>query len=77
MLHLVEVMKFLGVNARGKIQTDSSACVGMASRKGVGRVRHLEARALWLQGVIDSECIGMKKIPGEKNLGDVGTKNFE
>ena len=77
LLHLIEVMKFLGVNARGKIQTDSSACFGMASRKGVGRVRHLETRAFWLQDVIDSERVGVKKIPGETNLGDIGTKNLE
>ena len=60
LLHLIEVMKFFGVDARGRLQTDSSACIGMASRKGVGRVRHLETRALWLQDVIDSECIGIK-----------------
>ncbi len=49
----------------------------MASRKGVGRVRHLETRALWLQDVIDAERISMKKFLGEENLGDIGTKNLE
>ena len=77
LLHLIEVMKFFGVDARGRLQTDSSACIGMASRKGVGRVRHLETRALWLQDVIDSERISIKKVPGEENLGDIGTKNLE
>ena len=33
--------------------------------------------ALWLQDVIDSERISIKKVPGEENLGDIGTKNLE
>ncbi len=34
LLHICEVMKFFGVKARGRTHTDSSACIGMASRRG-------------------------------------------
>ena len=53
LLHIIEIMKFFDVPVRiGRIKTDSSACIGMASRLGVGRVRHIETRVLWLQEVI-------------------------
>ena len=76
LLHVIEVMKFLGVNARGRIQTDSSACTGMASMNGVGRVRHLETRALWLQDVIDSDLIGIpyRVVVSEKSLKSGGVE---
>ena len=31
------------------LETDSSAAKGIASRKGVGKVKHLETRTLWVQ----------------------------
>ena len=43
------LMEDLGVEVEVQVNTDSSAAKSMASRKGVGRVRHIEARELWVQ----------------------------
>ena len=42
-------------------ETDASAGRAMATRRGVGRVRHLDARLLWLQqlcaeGVVEARA---------------------
>ena len=77
LLHVCEVMRFFGIEAKGQIFTDSSACIGMASRRGVGRVRHLETRALWLQEIVEGQRLTIVKIPGADNISDIGTKALE
>ena len=40
------------ITALGKVpelHTDSSAAKGMANRKGLGKVRHIEVSQLWVQ----------------------------
>ena len=39
----------MGVDTDIEINTDASAAKGIASRKGVGRVRHIEVHQLWVQ----------------------------
>ncbi len=63
-------MELFGVNVEGRIRTDST-------RRGVGRARHLETRALWLRDVIDDARLGMEKVPGETNVSYIGTKARE
>ena len=36
-----ELIRDLGVNLRTKVNTDASAAIGIASRKGLGKVRHI------------------------------------
>ncbi len=56
------------------INLDASAAKGIASRKGVGKVRHLEVSQLWLQDKVASGEIWLKKIKTEDNLADALTK---
>ncbi len=39
----------LGVKRGIKLKTDASAAKGIASRRGLGKVRHIEVSQLWLQ----------------------------
>ena len=39
----------LGARPRIAVFTDASAVMGMTQRTGVGRVRHLDTRLLWIQ----------------------------
>ena len=39
----------LGVEVEVQANTDSSAAKSIASRRGAGRVRHVEVRELWVQ----------------------------
>ena len=77
-LHIAEDMRFTGVDmATPAVRSDSTACFGMASRRGVGRVRHLETRALWLQDMVNEKRIVLEKCSTEDNVADIGTKALE
>ena len=48
-------MSDLGINVRIQIKSDASAAIGIASRRGLGKIRHLEVSQLWLQQRVASE----------------------
>ena len=54
--------------------TDASAGRAMATRRGKGRVRHLDARLLWLQQLCAEGVVKVRSRPGEHNEADLGTK---
>ena len=45
-----------------------------ASRSGVGRVRHLQVRYLWVQDAFSKKRLVMKKVAGKTNPAHVLTK---
>ena len=57
-----------------EMATDSSAAKGIAHRKGVGNVKHLETRTLWVQDQIARGRIKLSKIDGNFNPADLMTK---
>ena len=57
-----------------KLGTDSSAAKSFVNRRGLGRMRHLEIRDLWLQREVSKGLLEVSKIPGEKNPADLMTK---
>ena len=71
------VLKDLGSTVRICVMTDSSAAKGMASRKGLGKVRHVEVNQLWVQQKVGSGEIELKKVEGVNNLADALTKYVE
>ena len=64
----------LGVHLKVRIWIDSSAAKSMASRVGLGRVRHLEVRCLWVQETVKRGRIELGKIKGTFNPADMMTK---
>ena len=54
--------------------TDASAGRAMATRRGVGRVRHLDARLMWLQQLCAECVVQVRAGNGEHNEADMGTK---
>ena len=71
------VLRDLGSSVRVCVMTDSSAAKGMASRKGLGKVRHVEVNQLWVQQKAGSGEIELRKVVGTNNLADVLTKHVE
>ena len=71
------VLKDLGCNVRICVMTDSSAAKGMASRKGLGKVRHVEVNQLWVQQKVGTGEIELRKVEGANNLADALTKYVE
>ena len=70
------VMGFLAMPVKIRLRLDSSAAKAVCQRIGVGRIRHLEVRSLWLQGKVKDKQIVVYKQDGETNIGDIGTKNL-
>ena len=50
--------------------------VGIFSRRGIGRIRHLHTHLVWVQQKRASKEIQVNKTPGETNPADPGTKEL-
>ena len=57
-----------------KIGTDISAAKSFVSRRGLGKMRHLEIRDLWLQQEVLNKRVVVSKVAGEENPADLMTK---
>ena len=55
---------------------DSAAARGIIKRRGVGKVRHLSCRSLWLQGRMADGSMIVSPVSGLKNPADIGTKRL-
>ena len=56
------------------IGTDSSAAKSFVGRQGLGKMKHLEIRDLWLQKEVQDGKVEVSKILGTVNPSDSGTK---
>ena len=54
--------------------TDSAAAKSFVSRRGLGKMRHLELRDLWLQREVGDGKVVVRKVPGTANPADAMTK---
>ena len=64
----------MGIEARVEIISDSSAAKGIASRIGIGKIKHLDAGWLWIQECVKHGKIVLRKISGKHNPADLMTK---
>ena len=60
-----------------EVLVDATAGMGIASRRGVGRVRHLHAPLLWVQQVVEKRVVSLKKVKGVDNVADLPTKHVD
>ena len=68
----------LGVNLElVVIWTDSSAAKAHVSTRGLGRMRHLEVKDLWMQELVRDGRLRVAKIRGDRNPADVLTKYLD
>ena len=74
-LGITGVLNDLGVNLSVAVSTDSSAAKGIANRRGLGKVRHIELSELWVQDQIARGRITVYKIDGSENSSDSLTKH--
>ena len=57
------------------LKTDSSACIGIANRRGAGKIRHIQTPTLWIQQCVANGSILVRKIPGKENGSNLLTKH--
>ena len=56
--------------------TDSSAAKGIQTRRGCGKVKHLEAKQLWCQHKVAQGEVKVKKVPRKDNPSDNFTHHW-
>ena len=66
----------LGVGRTVILNTDASAAIGIASRRGLGKVRHIEVSQLWLQQRVANGDLIVQKVDGASNLADALAKHL-
>ena len=69
------LLRDLGVSVGLRVWTDSSAAVGICSRQGLGKLRHLDTHTLWVQQAVRSRRVDLRKVAGEVNPADLLTKH--
>ena len=75
---VVNTMTELGFNITEAIQlyTDSSAAKSFVRRLGMGKIKDLETRDLWLQREVGLKRVVVYKVDGTRNLVDLMKKYF-
>ena len=75
LLGIKSIMGDLGIsNKRLRVKTDASVAKSLASRRGLGGIRHIEVNMLWLQEKVNNGTIEIEKVKGEINRSDALTK---
>ena len=70
------IMADFGLKVPVRVWTDSSAAIGISSRSGLGKLRHLETHALWVQEKVRVEAIQVRKVRGDVIPADLFTKHL-
>ena len=65
----------IGVTVPLMVWTDSSAALGICSRQGLCKLRHIDTHSLWVQQAIRSRRVELKKVLGEENPAELFTKH--
>ena len=73
---VVSIMTELGFNTNDKtaLFTDSSAAKSFVSRTGLGKMKHLELRDLWLQREVGLGRVLVYTVEGPRNPADLRIK---
>ena len=68
------LMRDLGWRVGIEIHSDATAAIGIARRKGLGQIRHLDTTDLWIQDQVRSRRITLEKVLGTESMADVLTR---
>eukprot|EP00959_Pyramimonas_sp_CCMP1952_P054601 1141363-Pyramimonas_sp.AAC.1 len=66
-----------GIVLKGCLSADSSAGQGIASRLGLGKVKHPHTQYLWVQERLANNDFVIRKIGTDENQGDLMTKYLD
>ena len=64
----------LGIPLDVRVWTDSSAAMGICTRQGLGKLRHIDTQTPWIQEKVRTKQITLKKVLGDVNPADLLTK---
>jgi len=73
-LGIKAMLSDFGLRSKIRLVTDASAAQGIAARRGLGQVKHIEGSQLWLQDRVNKGEIVVEKTGGKDNIADTLTK---
>ena len=56
------------------VHSDATAAIGIARRRGLGKLRHLDVEDLWVQEQVRNKKVHLHKVLGTENPADIFTK---
>ena len=68
------VLQRSDIDVKFKVMTDSSTAKSISQRLGVGKLRSIEIRTLWIQEIFQKKELHIAKVPGSENFSDIGTE---
>ena len=66
--------KDLELGLKLRVHSDATAAIGIARRRGLGKLRHLDCEDLWIQSKVKSKDVKLIKALGAANPADILTK---
>ena len=76
-LGMLAMFRDFGWNVSGEIWGDASAAMGIVSRTGLGKTRHIDTSLLWIQRIAAEKRLRYEKAFGKLNPADLFTKHFD
>ena len=73
-LGLQSLARDLGFSYDVRVHSDATAAIGIARRRGLGKIRHLDCSDLWIQEKVRNKAISLHKVAGSENPADSFTK---
>jgi hypothetical protein len=73
-LGLVAIARGVGRELQATIKTDAQATLGIVSRQGLGKLRHIDVQYIWIQEKVKNKDVSISKVPGADNPADLFTK---
>ena len=75
-LYVRTILEFWGYTPGIELQIDASSAIAIGSRHGLGKVRHMELKYLWLQQLVATKHVRLLKVRGTEHPPDMGTKHL-
>jgi len=76
-LFIRTILDEIGFSPRVVLRTDSTAALSVPERRGVGRMRHLALRLLWLQDLLRRREVEYQHVTTALNAADLMTKSVK
>ena len=67
----------LGIRRGLRVHSDGTAALGIARRRGLGKLRHIDVEDLWAQQKVRTKVVDLLKVDGKSNPADIFTKYVE
>ena len=71
---LQSLLADLGIDLTIRLHTDATTGRAIATRRGLGKVRHIAVNELWIQEKVQQSALSIHKIKNKFNLADLLTK---